>query len=208
MLGLFGEYPIYYLTGGLFMFNFTRREQLGALLLAGLLVIGLFVRFFLLPGPPGEKIVLEHAPRLEEEEPVEAVLMVHVSGAVRKPGVYVLKQGSRVFEAVEAAGGVLPDGDAHALNLAEPLYDGRKISVPFGSDAEMAANTEGDGRVNINTASAADLEKLPGIGPAKAAAIISYRGKNGPFNSVDQLCEVGGIGLKTVEALKDQITVY
>lgn len=208
MMEFFGEYTIYYLTGGLFMFNFTRREQMGALLLTALLAIGLFVRFFLLSGPAGEKIVLEQAHRPEEEASVETVLMVHVSGAVSKPGVYALAQGSRVFEAVEAAGGVLPDGDAHALNLAEPVYDGRKISVPFGKATEMAANAEGDGRVNINTASAADLEKLPGIGPAKAAAIITYREKNGPFRHVDDLTAVPGIGAKTVESLLEQVTIY
>lgn len=190
------------------MSRFSRREELGALVLAGLLAAGLFLRFVLLPRPAGEIIIersQEQAPAAQAE--AEKTILVHVAGAVSYPGVYALPEGARVHEAVAAAGGPLPEGNLHALNLAEPLYDGRKVTVPFAADLEPGV-AERDGRVNINTATAAELEKLPGIGPAKAAAIAAYREKNGPFKSLEQLAEVSGIGPKTVEALRDYITLY
>ncbi|EEG78079.1 helix-hairpin-helix domain-containing protein [Dethiobacter alkaliphilus] len=192
------------------MLQMTRKEQIGALVLAGMLVLGLVIRFALTPKTPGEFVIEapeESAGELEVNEVHE--IMVHVAGAVQNPGVYTLSDGARIYEALEAAGGVLPDGDAHALNLAEPLYDGRRINVPFAEDVETPTGGVAEsGKVNINTATAAELEALPGIGPAKAAAISSYREENGPFRSVEDLVQVSGIGVKTVESLKEHITLY
>ena len=124
------------------MFTFARRELLGAIFLAVLLGAGLLLRFVLLPDKEQE-IVLEqpavHAEQQVAEE--EKKIVVHVSGAVKNPGVYTLADGSRVFEAIASAGGALPEANVHALNLAEALFDGRKIIVP-------SANTqEGEGQI-------------------------------------------------------------
>lgn len=185
------------------MFQFTRREQLGTLILAGLLLAGLATRFLLVPKPP--EIVVQTAPQ-EENREKPAEMMVHVAGAVLRPGVYTLPAGARVHDAITAAGGALPEGDPHALNLAEPLFDGRRITVPLVAESGEKSNE--DGRINVNTATVSELERLPGIGPAKAAAIFSYREKNGPFRTVEDLAGVPGIGLKTVESLKESITLY
>ncbi|MBT9171663.1 MAG: ComE operon protein 1 [Syntrophomonadaceae bacterium] len=199
------------------MFTFTRRELLGAVLLAGLLVGGLLLRFVLLPDR-GAEIV--HERPAEQQAPggtdpgEQEMIVVHVAGAVKIPGVYTLPEGARVFEAVEAAGGALPDADLHALNLAEPLFDGRKVTVPAvgspGPDMQPTSppNQPGDGRININTATADELEKLPGIGPARAQAIVREREQKGSFRRVEDLERVSGIGPKTVENLREHVKVY
>lgn len=184
---------------------FSRRELLGALLLGGLLLAGLALRFIFLPRPAGD-IIIEPAAHKTEEAQKE--IIVHVAGAVRNPGVYRLPEGARVFEALAAAGGMLEEADQGAVNLAAPLFDGQKVAILFAGEVGSGGRPGGDGRVNINTASASELEKLPGIGPAKAAAIVDYRQKNGPFRRVEDLAGVPGIGAKTVEGLKEQITLY
>ncbi|MBS4030142.1 MAG: ComEA family DNA-binding protein [Clostridiales bacterium] len=191
------------------MLRISRREEVGALILAALLAVGLLFKYVILPQPAPE-VVIERAEEMQAGvNEVVAEIVVHVSGAVRHPGVYRLKDGARVVDAVDAAGGIVPEGNADAINLAEPLYDGRKVTVPFIKQTETGNTGDTvDSRVNINEATAAQLETLPGIGPAKAAAIISYREANGPFRSVDDLAAVGGIGAKTVDALKELITLY
>lgn len=191
------------------MIEFTRREQVGAIVLAGLLVVGIIMRFTMLPKPP--EIVIEKPVQkdMQEAETEPKSILVHVAGAVARPGVYSLQEGARVLDAVEAAGGSLDEGDPHALNLAEPLYDGRRITVPLAGEGVGSGNVNPEsGKININTATAAELEKLPGIGPAKAAAIAGHREKNGPFASEDDLANVPGIGPKTVDNLREYITLY
>jgi competence protein ComEA len=192
------------------MLRISRREEVGALILAALLAVGLLFKYVILPQPTPEIVIERAEETLAGENKVVAEIVVHVSGAVRYPGVYTLKDGVRVVDAVEAAGGIVPEGNADAINLAEPLYDGRKVTVPYISNQMGTGNSGGtvDGRVNINEATAAELETLPGIGPAKASAIVSYREANGPFRSVDDLAAVAGIGAKTVEGLKELITLY
>jgi competence protein ComEA len=191
------------------MLQMTRREQLGALILAALLIIGLVLRFIMAPKPM-EPLAIEPPttnPTEETREPV--TIVIHVAGAVVRPGVYTLPEGARVYEALDAAGGVLEEADPHVLNLAEPLYDGRRISVPSMAETkDQPAGGAERRKVNINTATATEFETLPGIGPAKAAAIISYREANGPFRTIDDLVQVSGIGPQTVEGLKEHITLY
>ena len=154
-------------------------------------------------------------------------VVVHVTGAVIRPGVVTLGEGSRVNDAIGAAGGVSPDADTQQLNLARVLTDGEQIRVtrigevlPDPAPQPGAAVTPGtgtapgkpgagsaSGTVNINTASASDLEKLPGIGPALAQRIVEYRDSHGPFASVDALTDVPGIGKAKLEALREQATV-
>lgn len=150
--------------------------------------------------------------------PVQAAsLCVHVDGAVQAPGVYHLAAGSRIMDAVDAAGGLAEGALTAAVNLAQPVQDGEQIVIPRqedGSpslaDAGTAAPSEPTGpaeRVNINRASAAELTALNGVGEATAAKIVADREQNGPFRTVEDLKRVSGIGDKKFEALKDSICV-
>jgi competence protein ComEA len=148
-------------------------------------------------------------------EPTEAPapLVIFISGAVQTPGVYELPASARVADALERAGGFTPDANVNALNQAATLRDGDQIYVPtFAeepaapqpglSSTEPAANSEG-GPININTATASQLEQLPGIGPSRAQDIIENR----PYASVDELDNVPGIGPATLEELRPYVVV-
>lgn len=137
-------------------------------------------------------------------------LYVHVSGAVRSPGLYVLPPGSRVVDAVAAAGGFTDDAERDAVNLARTVTDGEQLPVPRVGEtpaAGAASGTTADGRVNLNTADASQLEELPRIGPALAERIVAWRDDNGRFTSVDDLLAVPGIGDKMLSSLRDLVTV-
>jgi competence protein ComEA len=138
-------------------------------------------------------------------------LIVDVAGAVRRPGVYEFGEGDRVIDAIERAGGPLAKADLSLLNLAAPLTDGTQILVPKtgppGAAPVPGSTGSAGGLLNINTASATDLETLSGIGEVLAATIVEYRDQNGPFASVDDLEDVSGIGPATLEEIRDQVTV-
>ena len=139
-------------------------------------------------------------------------LVVHVAGAVVSPGVYELAPGARVQAALEAAGGAVPGADSGALNLAAPVGDGERVYVPMvGEPVPIATGSPGvtvaPGPVDLNQASAAELDGLPGIGPATAAAIVEHREQNGPFATVEDLEAVRGIGPAKLDALRDLVRV-
>ena len=150
-----------------------------------------------------------------------AEVYVDVDGAVVRPGVYRLKDGARVSQAIDAAGGLTVEADVTGLNRASKITDGQKIYVPtvgeqqaaaaVGGAESSAATTPGagssSGLVNINTASAAELQTLSGIGPSMAQSIIDERTQNGAFASVDDLMRVSGIGEKKLAKIKDCICV-
>lgn len=152
-------------------------------------------------------------------ETVPRPLLVHVAGAVASPGVYELGPSARVIDAVTAAGGPIADADLDGLNLAAGLADGQRVYVPHVGEVDPAAVPSGgdvpagasgdahSGPVNVNTATATELEALPGVGPATAAAIVDDRTRNGPFASVDDLERVPGIGPSKLAALREQVTV-
>ena len=157
-------------------------------------------------------------------------LVVHVAGAVNNPGVFTLNADSRVFQAVEAAGGALPSAELAALNLAAPLSDGLQILVPTVEQAADMSMYSGDalsgpaaaakaatgsgkgsgqggaaGPLNLNTAAQAELETLPGVGPVLAERIVAWRLQHGPYPSVDALDAVNGIGAKLLAGLRDLV---
>jgi competence protein ComEA len=139
-----------------------------------------------------------------------ATVTVHVVGEVRRPGVYELAGGSRARDAVAAAGGLLGDADQAAVNLARVVEDGEQIAVPRqgAAVAGAAAGTAGAAtaaKVDLNTATAEQLDALPGVGPATAAKIVADRAANGPFRTVDDLMRVSGIGPAKFDALKDLV---
>jgi competence protein ComEA len=144
------------------------------------------------------------------DEPSGAVIspgsVVHISGAVRKEGVYRLKPGDRLMDALEAAGGVLPAADLSGLNLAEPIKDGVKIIVPE-KKAVMERGAAAPHKINLNTADEKALEVLPGIGAATAKAIVDYRRKNGPFIKIEQIMELPRFGKARFERIKDSVTL-
>jgi competence protein ComEA len=145
-------------------------------------------------------------------------VVVDVRGAVTAPGLYELPPGARMQDVIAAAGGFTPDADLSTLNLARRVTDGEVIAVarlpnPTGSPEdpefvdEAAETGPGDQpRLNLNTATAEELETLPGIGEVTAAGIIEFREANGPFRSVDDLVLVEGISARTIERFRDQVT--
>ncbi len=149
-------------------------------------------------------------------------LIVQAAGAVVRPGVYHLPAGSRVGDLIAQAGGLTPDADGDRVNLASPLADGVRVWVPRRGETDPPVPVDGGGGagggaapgvssppalVDLNTATADELEALPGVGPATAAAIIDYRQRNGPFHSVDDLAQVRGIGDAKLAQLRDLVRV-
>ncbi len=133
----------------------------------------------------------------------ESPIFVHVLGQVARPGLYELREGARVIDAVSAAGGLTGAADPAGVNLARLVADGEQLLVPaVGEVPPAAAGTASDGRVDLNTADVGTLDTLPRIGPAMAQRIVEWREANGPIRSVDDLLAVSGIGAKTVEALR------
>lgn len=135
-------------------------------------------------------------------------VVVHVAGAVPRAGVVILTDGARVVDAVRAVGGVTADADLARVNLAAPVRDGDAVVVPRIGDVVLAVPSgRRDGPVALNSADADELESLPGVGPATAAAIIVERTDGGPFLDVDDLERVPGIGAATVDRLRPYVTV-
>ena len=131
-------------------------------------------------------------------------LVVHVAGAVRRPGLYRLAEGKRVADAVARAGAATAPADTAAINLAAPLADGMQVVVP--SRVAGAAGPAAAGRVNLNSASAAELDALPGIGPVTAQKIVDHRLAHGGFRSVDDLDAIPGIGPARIEQLRELVS--
>lgn len=170
-------------------------------LLTGLLSAGLLLLF--LAEPRG------HPVELREPAPPGPV-HVHVAGAVATPGVYELPAHTIVEQALEAAGGPLEEAALEALNLAAPVEDGKQIFLPLRKaepvDPQPQPGLDKD-RININAATAPELEQLPGIGPALAQNIVDYREAHGPFLELEDLLAVSGIGEAKLQQIRDLITL-
>jgi competence protein ComEA len=157
------------------------------------------------------------------QAPARSVLIVHVVGAVRRPGLYRLRDGARVADAVARAGGATRRAELAALNLAAPLVDGVQVLVPRRLGATGGVDATGDssgsgpagsasaagtlgGKPSLSSATAEQLDQLPGVGPITAQKILDYRAEHGPFRSVDDLDAVPGIGPTRIEQLRDLVT--
>jgi competence protein ComEA len=159
---------------------------------------------------------------VRSERPRVGVVVVHVVGAVRRPGLYRLRDGMRVADAVARAGGAARGANLAGLNLAAPLVDGTQVAVPRSEEAGGPASTGGPARapggasgtaggltaakVSLSSATVEDLDALPGVGPVTAQKIVDYRATHGPFASVDDLDAVSGIGPARIEQLRDLVT--
>jgi competence protein ComEA len=145
--------------------------------------------------------------------PARPELVVHVVGEVRRPGLYRLRDGVRIADAVRRAGGAKHDADLAAVNLAAPLVDGIQILVPSravpgaaGTGADPNGEGAVGGTVSLSSATVEELDELPGVGPITAQKIVDYRAEHGPFASVDDLDAVPGIGPTRIEQLRDLVT--
>ena len=184
-----------------------------AAVLAAAVVAGSFFVSRRTPQPPAPALRFERAAG-PAATPTSAPVLVHVTGRVVKPGVYGLAPGSRVTDAVAAAGGPAPGSEPNALNLAAPVSDGEQIVVPPAGTAPPAGGSRGTGatggpptRINLNTATQAQLEELPGVGPMLAQRVLAQRQRKGRFTSTRELLEVEGFGPKKFAALQEQVTV-
>lgn len=192
------------------------RPQLVAYALAALAVVVLGVRFMQgqardsAPTAPAAAAPGSGTVRLEPRR--AAVALVHVAGAVRSPGVYRLRDGERIQDAVRRAGGPRAGADLNAINLAAKVADGQQVVVPRrgGAGAAPAGGAGEPGGppqapVSLNTATAEQLDTLDGVGPATASKILEYRRQHGGFRSIDDLGEIPGIGPKRLAALRGKV---
>lgn len=190
------------------MWSISRRQAFVATLVlaAVLLTAG---RLLVRTGTPA---AADPAPVVETAPAVQPRLVVDVSGAVRRPGLYRLPQGSRIADAVSRAGGATARADLESINLAAPLGDGQKVLVPRkaapGAGTATGTSAEGSagGPVSLSTATLEELDALPGVGPVTAQKILDYREQHGGFRSVDELDAVPGIGPARLDELRDLVT--
>jgi competence protein ComEA len=162
--------------------------------LIGFLVAG--VLWLVTSPPPGSPVTLLPSP-------TPGMLTVYVSGAVAKPGIYTLQDGSRIEAAILAAGDFIPSAETALINLAALVVDGQQIDVP----GVVETSHVNAGRVNINSATVSVLDALPGIGPTTAQTIVDYRLQHGSFQTIEDIQNVPGIGPATFERIKDYIMV-
>lgn len=164
-----------------------------------------------------ETTVEETRESMGEQSSTMATIWVHVCGQVAKPGVYSLPEDSRVWDAVEAAGGFLPEAAQEAVNLAMRVADGSKVTIPHQQqtgerdfrwyDTEAGGSESSAGLIDINRADVAALMTIPGIGQTRAEAIVSHREMRGPFGSIEEIMEVTGIKDGLYAKIKEYITV-
>ena len=187
-----------------------------AVLLVGAAAVAGVVWWTGLARPGTSPAAVPSPPALTSPTATPSTVTVHVTGSVAAPGLVELPGGSRVADALTAAGGARGDADLDALNLARLLIDGEQLHVPAVGETATAAPSgapsaagawRADGLLDLNLATEADLDELPGIGPVLAARIIDWRDANGPFTDVAQLREVSGIGDATFEELAPLVTV-
>ncbi len=206
------------------MMELDKKRKLAVACILGILLLFGIQQF--VPDEPAAVIVSPNANEKPENsfsqlEMPSNEIVVHIAGAVENPGVYTLREGQRVEDALQKAG-IADNADADALNRAAVLFDGQKIVVPFQAERpadnmetgiepvrtdDTASQTSENERININTANITQLMTLPGIGEVKASAIIRYRQEHGGFQNIDEVLLVNGIGSGIYAQIADQICV-
>ena len=195
----------------------NRKRIIFILILAFLIVAGSFYSFWqkntVIENTSSGEAIAKGASNIEEK-PNE--MIVYISGAVYKPGVFELPSTARVFDAVVMAGGLTPDADVAKINMAQKLKDGMHIHVETRSStqgqggADITSNVskiKSGSKININTADKSQLDTLPGVGPALAERIVEYRQTNGGFHDIEELKKVSGFGPSKFEKVKDKVTI-
>ena len=214
--------------------NLTKKQKIIVFIIAVVVAIGM-IYFIYSKNQVDDNINLENDILVAENSTKDNSkvtssddeVIVHVTGSVKSPGVVKLKEGSRIEDAIEAAGGLTENADISKVNLAFVVEDGTKIRIPSSQDEDIGdgdvidsgsgenivveENTTSSGKssqiVNINRATVTELETLPGIGPSLALKIINYRKENGNFSSIEDIKNVSGIGDSKFESLKKYLTV-
>jgi competence protein ComEA len=186
-------------------FTLSRRRAL-VVVGSALVVLVAAAHFLLAPAPASTPGAVPPIGAVSTGVATAPRVVVHVVGAVRRPGVYRLEQGDRVGDAVARAGGLARRADAAAVNLAAPLADGQQVVVPGRGRGAMSvgvgSSAAASGPVHLNTASVEELDELPGVGPVTAQKIIDFREQHGPFASADELDAVPGIGPARLDDLR------
>ncbi len=192
---------------------FSRQERIVFIILSSILVFSTGFLFY--------KTWTVSLPNKVSNENRPENYIIQIAGEVLKPGVYQVEEGTRLYQLIELAGGVSPQADISSLNLAAPVHDGLRINIPaqnsnqgqlensqlsFIGQRPLSEETDSNLVVQINTASLEELKRLPGIGDVIAQRIIEYRKTYGPFQSVEELINVKGIGTKKLQDIKESIS--
>ena len=211
--------------------NLTKKQKIIVIAIAGIVVIGIMY-FIYNKNQVKEDINIENEILVNnvitnENNTNDDIVIIHITGSVKNPGIVKLKEGSRIEDAIESAGGLTENADITKVNLAYVVEDGTKIKIPSASeedigDEDIIDSKSGDNiiieenavpsnnstqTININKATEKEFETLPGIGPSLASKIIEYRNQNGKFGSIEDIKNVNGIGDSKYEKIKDLITV-
>lgn len=211
--------------------NLTKKQKIIVIAIAGIVAIGIMY-FIYNKNQVKEDINIENEILVNnvitnENNTNDDIVIIHITGSVKNPGIVKLKEGSRIEDAIEAAGGLTENADITKVNLAYVVEDGTKIKIPSASeedigDEDIIDSKSGDNiiieentissnnstqTININKATEKEFETLPGIGPSLASKIIEYRNQNGKFESIEDIKNVNGIGDNKYEKIKDLITV-
>ena len=211
--------------------NLTKKQKIIVIAIAGIVVIGIMY-FIYNKNQVKEDINIENEILVNnvitnENNTNDDIVIIHITGSVKNPGIVKLKEGSRIEDAIESAGGLTENADITKVNLAYVVEDGTKIKIPSASeedigDEDIIDSKSGDNiiieentvssnnstqTININKATEKEFETLPGIGPSLASKIIEYRNQNGKFGSIEDIKNVNGIGDNKYEKIKDLITV-
>ncbi len=187
-------------------YTYSQRRALIAISLVAILFAT-----FLFTNTRGRAVAQESAKPTLTMPAVAKTILIHVAGKVKRPDVYPLLAGSRVSDAIKAAGGANKGVDLGDINLARVLIDGEQVYVGYvakaNSSSSKSSKTRFTGVININRATKAEFDSLAGIGPVIASRIINYRNTNGPFLALDDLLKVSGIGSKTLERIRPRLSL-
>ena len=211
--------------------NLTKKQKIIVIAIAGIVAIGIMY-FIYNKNQVKEDINIENEILVNnvitnENNTNDDIVIIHITGSVKNPGIVKLKEGSRIEDAIESAGGLTENADITKVNLAYVVEDGTKIKIPSAleediGDEDIIDSKSGDNiiieentvssnnstqTININKATEKEFETLPGIGPSLASKIIEYRNQNGKFESIEDIKNINGIGDNKYEKIKDLITV-